>query len=54
MIGNRLASRAHISSREKIQSPGGSPWFSTKAALASSIRLETSTPAGHSDLQSLQ
>ena len=53
-MGNRLARRAHISSLEKIQSPGGSPWFSTNAALASIIRLDTSTSEGHSDLQSLQ
>ncbi len=53
-IGNRLPSRAHISSRENTQSPGGRPCFSTWAALASTIRLETSTPDGHSGRQSLQ
>ena len=54
MIGNRLASFAHCSTRESIQSTGGRPWFSTNAALASIIRLETSTAEGHSLRQRVQ
>ncbi len=50
--GSPIATRARperASSRSAVR-----PWFSTYAALASSIRLETSMPAGHSERQRLQ
>ena len=54
MAGNRLANRDQMSIRARSHASAGRPWSATCAAFASSIKPETSTPAGHSVRQSWQ